>query len=469
MYDYYAIVPHVTKPQLCLLFENDRWYLPQWQSNQRRFWQNVDQVNQEIRGHFGIDVTTLRCLGTDSDMDTGHIWRAYEFENRSPAWSPPGRGRWVARDALDALPLGQSEQRPMLDAWFSEIEQGTPSRRRLWARRGWFDATTNWVRDQLRMQGITFVQMEQLRTWERACVLRAETDAGAMFLHAVPAMFAQELPLTRGLASWYPRNFPHFIAEEPDRRWMLLQGLDGEPLEKVRDIALWEHALRRYAEIQIGLALRKQDLIDLGCPDRPTDMLATDFAALIDDDVALMRDTMWGLTEMEAQTLRAFVPAIQMLVDHLATHDIPMTLEHGDFWAGNITWSGDGPLYSNLSNASVTHPFFSLALFMEDAIETLHAIPDARERLRDAYLQPWALYKSQDSLRDAFAMAAILGPLHHAISYYRYILPRMETRWELERMVPFYLKMMLRSLHEADNGPMVRRALDRPSVDDEGA
>jgi len=41
-------------------------------------------------------------------------------------------------------------------------------------------------------------------------------------------------------------------------------------------------------------------------------------------------------------------------------------------------------------------------------------------------------------------VAQPLAALHHALSYYAAILPCLEVRWEMELMLPFYLKMALR-------------------------
>ena len=441
MYTYTAIIPHVTKPMVGVLFEHDRWWLPRWQERDRHSWQNVEHVNAAMRDHYALEVTTLRCYSTSLDDATSTGRRVYEFENRSPAWSPPGRGRWITRDALDALPFGDPEERQILSAWFDEVLNGVPSKRRPWARRGWLDSTRNWIRDQLRMQGITLLGVEQVRTWERACVLRARTNAGTCYLKALPTMFAAEAPLTHALSAWYPRNFPGVVAVEPSRRWLLLRDFGGQPLDRVHDISAWESALRRLAEIQIGLALRQNELQGLGVPFRPLDDLPRDLAALLDDP-AVARIP--NLKATALQRLRDELPAFATLRDELAGFTIPLTLEHGDLWANTIIWAdGTTPLYFEWSDASVTHPFFSLILFLDEAVAAFPELPNAGSRLLTAYLAPWSLYKSDQELRRAMEIARILGPLHHAVAYHRAILPMLEQKWEMENLLPFYLNMAL--------------------------
>lgn len=51
---------------------------------------------------------------------------------------------------------------------------------------------------------------------------------------------------------------------------------------------------------------------------------------------------------------------------------------------------------------------------------------------------------ARDELLRAFALARRVGPLHLALLYHHILLPNMEARWEMENMVGFYLKMLLR-------------------------
>jgi hypothetical protein len=63
--------------------------------------------------------------------------------------------------------------------------------------------------------------------------------------------------------------------------------------------------------------------------------------------------------------------------------------------------------------------------------------------LRDAYLEPWSSYEPIDRLIQAYEIARPLSALHNAVIYHRYILPNMESQWEMQRMLPFYLKKLL--------------------------
>jgi hypothetical protein len=433
IYDYYAIVPHVSKPQVVVLFDNDRWYLPHWEDAERRFWQGADHVNRAVREHFGLNATTLRCVDTDYAPSTGRVYRLYEMENRSPSWSAPGRGRWVSHDGLNALEFGIPAHRNALDTWFMELERGSLLQRRPWARRGWLDATTNWIREQLRLLWITLHQFEQVRNWDRACILRVHSDAGLLYYQATPMMAEFEPALVRAMADWHQQHFPHLVAVDRERQSMLLQDFGGNALDQVNDPAMLERAMHRLAEMQIGLALRADALRGMGVPDRPLSSMGEQIAELLSDDHALR-----GLDNEQIERLRSHADDYRMRCSALDLYGIPHSLEHGDFWTGNVVFTEQGYFYCNWSQSAISHPFFTPVSFLADIRDLFPNDLAIVARLRDAYLQPWSLYKPMEDLISAFAIAEELAPLYHALSFTRPGTPATEA----DRMIPAYLRLL---------------------------
>jgi hypothetical protein len=433
VYDYYAIVPHVSKPQVVVLFRDDRWYLPHWEDGERRLWQGADHVNRAMHEHFGLSATTLRCVDMAYDATSGRVERLYEMENRSPSWSPPGRGRWVSHDGLDALDFGIAAHRTALDAWFTEIERGALLQRRPWARRGWLDATTIWIREQLRLSGITLQGVEQVRNWERTCILRVGTDAGPLYYQATPMLADFEPALVRAMADWHQQHFPHLVAVDRERGSMLLQDFGGDAFDQVNDPALLENAMRRLAEMQIGLALRTDALRAMGVPERPLSGMGEQVVALLNDDHALR-----ALEADQIARLRANADDYRLRSAALDLYGIPDSLEHGDFRAGNVVFTEGGYFYCNWARSAIAHPFFTPVVFFTDIRDLFPDDPVVVARLRDAYLQPWSLYKPMEDLTDAFAIAEALAPLYHALSFTRPGTPAAEA----DRMIPAYLRLL---------------------------
>jgi hypothetical protein len=235
------------------------------------------------------------------------------------------------------------------------------------------------------------------------------------------------------------------LALDVERRWMLMPAFSDQTLDKLPDIEHWEEALRQFARLQIALAERVDHLVALGCPERRLTDLAGRIAPLLADTEALLLGQPGSLAPEQVAALRTRAPEFEALCAELARYNLPETLEHGDFWAGQVVVGDGAYVFIDWSDSSIAHPFFSLNFFIEsiEAWDLLPSQADTRARLRDAYLEPWTAYEPIERLVAAFELAQQVAPFHYAAIYHRSILPAMENRWEMERMVPFFLRMLL--------------------------
>ncbi|MBK9751442.1 MAG: phosphotransferase [Chloroflexi bacterium] len=121
------------------------------------------------------------------------------------------------------------------------------------------------------------------------------------------------------------------------------------------------------------------------------------------------------------------------------------TLTHGDFWAGQIVQTEDDRLlFTDWSDAACAHPFFDVAFFLAEISADLPDVPGAKDRLVQAYLSEWGELGSTE----AYAAAEIIAPLYTALRYHHDILPRMEIAWEMENMLNYNLRLMLKACAE---------------------
>ena len=336
-----------------------------------------------------------------------------------------------------------SPLRSLLEEWFDWKAGDEYAPHRVpWYRHGWQPEAAAWIEEQVRGLGDRLVApVEQLRSWQRSALLRAHTPSGALYFKAVPPMFAHEPRLIQALARDHPGRFPEIIALDEERHWYLMRDLGGRPLTEVRDIGRWEEALRCYARLQIAATEEVERLLALGCPDRRLDRLAAELDSLLEDTRALQPAGL-PLSAEEIQHLRRRAPWFKEACAELAAAGIPCTLEHGDFWSGQIIVGEKGHAFIDWSDSSVSHPFFSMLFLRENAGE-FPEVPDVGVRLRNAYLEPWTDYAPMDRLVSIYEQALVLAGLHHALLYHRIVLPGMEVRWEMENMVPYYLKTVL--------------------------
>lgn len=447
VYEYILIVRHADQPlALTVTGANGRSF-PSWETTEPHFWQVVLPINVWTRERLGVETTVLGCIHLEYDPEQTRDTRVYELECHTPDCTLPNDAAWMPWEHLPELHGTRPRLRETLENWLAQSAcPGTP--RRAWARPGWWDQASAWTRKALSGRGRPCVSpLIQLRTWERSCV--ACTGDGEFYFKAVPSMFAHEPKLAHALARWHPEVSAEVVGTDVEQGWFLMKSAGRQVLENVPDAERWEEAARTFARLQIALADRVEGLLELGCPDRRLDRLEGHLDALLADDEVL-RCGLSPLSEGEIRQLRGLGPTLKSMCGRLAGCGIPASLEHGDFWAGQVVTRDEGHAFIDWSDSSVSCPFFSMATFLAIQSDTL---PEPRDivpdRLRDAYLSEWSRHAPPEQLREALEVAQWLAPLHNAVTYQRLILPFMEARWEMENMVPFYLRALLSGVHEA--------------------
>ncbi len=448
-YACHIAVGHPEQARLLLLPDESGWRLPTFSEGARHFWQEIGHVNGWLRESLGAPATTLRCLAIAYSPDDERVSKVYAAVLRDPSWALPAGARWATREDLASLPLAVEDHRAPIADWFAWYAgSAAPRQRPPWYMPGWLDVATAWATDALVRAGLAPTgPAEQLRSWQRSAILRLPTAVGGAYLKAVPPMFGHEPALTAALAATDPARFARPIAIDRERGWLLMRELPGPTLETRRaaeDVGLWQAAVAAFAEVQIASTARLSQLRAIGVPERPLGTLAARLTPLLTDMAATLTDSPAGLSAEARVNLRAMAPYLRAMTDELAAYGLPAALEHGDFWAGQVVVNQAGFGFLDWADSSIAHPFFSLVLFLVEIEDFFPHVPGVRERLRDAYLEPWASVAPGTNLTRAFELAQPLAALHHALTYHAIVLPNMEVKWELDLMLPFYLKMALR-------------------------
>lgn len=436
IFTYYCVIPHPEGGRILLVKTGDRLSLPHFQPEEHHFGV-VDHINVALAEKYGLKVAVLRCLGDEYVEDGVHRYYAIDYLAHSTEVSEGLQ--WAYLHELPDLPVPKA-QRAVVARWH-EWQHQTDERRSPWSQAGWYTEASAVLTDFAdRMDMVPTNRVEQVRAWARSSVLRTPTEKGHLFLKAVPNMFAYEIKLTRIFSLRYPPHIPQVLAINGERSWMLMDGFKGSLLSQVKDIAIWERTLKRYARLQIDLDKSGRALMNMGVPDRNIDALASQVEALAADLPA-------ELSEDEQDLFRRSVRLLRSLCYELMDYQVPLTLLHGDFWPGNIVVREDTqePVFFDWSDSAVSHPFFDLPFFLDDIEDMLPGVPDARRRLRDAYLTQWARYESPGRLRNLYRIARVIGPLHYALTYHAYVLPGMapSVRWEMSAMLPLMVRKVL--------------------------
>ena len=397
----------------------------------------VDYINAAIADRFGIATTVLRSL-SHSEVVAGVVDRVHELELRGAA--APGALSWVDSETLACE---DAADRAAIERWRgrrqSEIVDG-----REWTRPGWFDEASQWIDAALAAAQLGAAEeIRQVRNWPSSSVLLVKTRAAEYYFKALPASGRVESELTRYLARYFPTIVPRLVATQTQRRWLLMAACPGRKLEYVRDVAAWQRAASAYGKLQVDCLARVGDLTALGCPTRSLDSLARRIALLADDAAALRLGDSGGLTDVEHRSLRQAVTALQDRCAELAACGVALTLEHGDFWPGNVFVDAGSCVVIDWEDAAIAHPFFSLAPLTVGLMNAGLGETNNVERIEAAYAAAFASVASPDRLRRALRLAAPLCFLEMASRYRAHRASVVELHPWMRDLVPQTVRLAL--------------------------
>jgi hypothetical protein len=223
---------------------------------------------------------------------------------------------------------------------------------------------------------------------------------------------------------------------------MLMGHVDGAALPDLRsEPAAWTATMARFAEAQRVLAEDLVVLAKAGVPAAPLDALAAAIPDLLADDDLLLLGRPGGLTAAEARSVRSRQDVLIDAAGALGAGGVPPSLDHGDLSASQVLIGAMGPVVLDWSDATVTHPFLGAASFLANPDD----LPAGLEAdLEAAYLGPWAGRGDPVALRADLRNARRVHPLHMTALYADRILPGLDQPWEMARMVPWFLRSLLR-------------------------
>jgi hypothetical protein len=238
-------------------------------------------------------------------------------------------------------------------------------------------------------------------------VLRVPTDQGDVWFKAAIPSLAHDVAVTLALAQLRPDAVLGPLAVDHERAWMLLPD-GGERLREVLALEKhprrWYDILPLYADVQIAATPVVDALVESGLP-----------------DLRLAR--LPELAERLGAELGSEGPGrarMSGLCEELAAFRIAETIQHDDLHDGNVFVRPDGYRIFDWGDSVAAHPFMSLVVCLRGIahrFELTEGDPDL-ERLRDVYLAAWSTDRSHEALTRAAELAAPLGMLCRAASWW---------------------------------------------------
>lgn len=258
------------------------------------------------------------------------------------------------------------------------------------------------------------------RAW--STVWRIETAGPTYYLKAAAPGFDVEPALLQQLAMWISALVVEPVAAEPHRGWLLTRDA-GLPLRDVfavdpdKGLAYLEKILVAYGQAQVA-ATRHSSVLKSMLEDRSLTVMSESFSRTILEPGLLAAG---GATEDELQRRDHWISRCRRLCQDLATLDLPMTLEHGDFHAGNMLLAGDVCRIADWGDAAWSHPFFSLDVSLTNACQflTTDRASPRLQRVSAAYLAVWRAAGHARDLEHGLMLTQQLRPVHGVLQWSR--------------------------------------------------
>jgi len=293
-----------------------------------------------------------------------------------------------------------------------------------WEEPDWLQQVIAWIEDQLANSGREStgpVEVMHQRPW--ATFARVDTDKGTVYFKAPAPGSYYEAGVTEALTRWRPKNTVPILSVDLERGW-LLSADAGATLRSaspsVVQVEHWVKLMPICVELQLQMAEHVPELLALGMPDRRLAKLPQLYTQLLEDDENLRVGLKPGLSPEEYRSLCDLPSQVAFMCEELNSYGFPETLTHEEVHDANILLTRDGRyIFTDWSDSSVAHPFFSMLVTMRAAAHRLKLAENSPEmiRVRDAYLEPWTEFETREKLSAAYDLAYRLGMINRALSW----------------------------------------------------
>jgi aminoglycoside/choline kinase family phosphotransferase len=435
------VIPNTDEDHVLLLPTDDgKWTPPSFDAEE--VFVDLHLLQRRLRQDFQANMSVLRWIHRRrlEIEDTVYRWDVALMENHNPDWQIPAGAKFYDAQALQTLPLAEEWQREVLLNAFTNLKEQASPLRPPWYEKGWFQKAKKWVQSHLDEQGYERLsEIEQYKHWSLSALLRVETNKGRVFFkisNKFP-LFAHEPKIMEKLSQVFPKFVPPPLAVENDARWMLMEDYGTMAFESEPSKELFARLAQDYAKLQQSTSSPEmhKTLEESGCFNRRLAILESQIASVFLDEKSYA-----SLEAEEMLAWKASQPKLIALCQALGNYNIPNTLVHGDFHAGNVAFRGDEVLIFDWTDACISHPFFDIPVYLD------YNEGDADE-LRKAYLSEWLAYEPMERLEEAYLLAELGAMLHQLVSYqgiHNGVEADQKADWE--RAVIYYVRKLLKAI-----------------------
>ncbi|MBM0066866.1 phosphotransferase [Alkalicoccobacillus gibsonii] len=377
-------------------------------------------INDYLLNEYQLQTNVVRCLDQRPDQ------RVYEVELLTPIFREDRHLVWAPPTCQENRTLLAQDQQWILDLWLTSQPSNIQ-----WMQYGWRESVENWI-SQILMK--TKLEITQIRNWEKCSLYQVETARDCYYIKAVPELFKHEPFVHRQLDSCTPRVFS--IQDGPSM--YIMKGLKGKLLGFSRQFNHWLETVSQMASVQKRYVTGDL-LIQVEVPVRRfADMFGEQS---LNRAMGLLKKE---IPQNEYQLIHSSIPKVQALVRTLL-RELPLSLDHGDLFGGNVIIEQDTPYIIDWSDSSITHPFLSMVQLFKE-VRSFFSEAEA-ENLLCHYLDFWKEYGSISQLKQEFDAIQKLEPVFYLVVHILYIFPAFTENVEKKRIVNEYCAQWTTHIH----------------------
>lgn len=298
-----------------------------------------------------------------------------------------------------------------------------------WFKAGWRGGMEQKVNDELNED----LQFEQVRSWERSTLYKIFSTHRNYYLKAVPDVFKHELMMSNYLSQHYPSSVPELIMIDHENQWYIMEEMHGPLLGNSKQLYHWRQALYKLIEIQKKSVLNLRLLKDMKLPERPITTIVKQYLKL---SLEQIYQTGYLKEDLYNELLNE-VPNIIKKCNRIEKTNVPSTIEHGDFFGGNVIIHNNEPIIYDWSDSTLSHPFLSIIVLL-DEVRNLFTYVEANQLL-DEYISQWTDYDSKENLYSEYNIIKKLAPCYYLTLYQTFIFPEFRENWEKEQIIKDYI------------------------------
>ncbi|WP_211202292.1 phosphotransferase [Salicibibacter cibarius] len=325
---------------------------------------------------------------------------------------------WINPFSEDIFNLLTSRQQRVLQAWKKNEFNQMP-----WLQYGFRDEMDKWIRNKLTGNCYT---IEQVRSWEKGLLLKVHGHNDNYYVKTVPPIFAHEPFVHKSM----PEYVPEIIAIHEEKNTYMMKEMKGQLLGYSKDIQQWKITAQRIASLQQKYIYDELQIKPI-VPNRPIKTVLTE--KQVKKTINSLKNY---ISHTSYQALLNSIPSVLSLVQTLDSK-LPLSIDHGDLFGGNVIVENEEPLIYDWSNSSITHPFLSVVRLVEEVADFFSE--GLSEEILSAYLCEWTDFGQIDELRCEFSIVRLLEPIYYLAVHIISIFPAFQDNVEKKEIIDGYV------------------------------